>query len=226
MSEPPAGAAGSADAALRTTLTVGGILLLAQAAALLLTMAMAGAVGSIPLLSWIGILVSSAALVIFAIGIGRQGSLVARRPLGVAALLVLAVWPFVDRTIEAFIPITIDSVDFWQSWGYASLAVRVCAAIIAVVEIARAGVIRGSLRWAPMWALVAIAVPQVVMNLAYAAPGYQSLDLAGPIVGLSQLVSVGVPLTLGVLAVVRSRTRQSAPEAVQVYPPSTDTPEA
>lgn len=164
-----------------------------------------------------GDLAWTAALVVLAIGVGRAGSVVARRPLGVGALLVLAVWSWVERLVFLIVPPTAENIDFSLSWGYVSIAVSLAAAIIAVISIARAGVIDGSLRWAPLWGLVAATAPQVLGALALAAPSTDPQALAGPLVGLSQLVGVGVPLALGILAILRAGRPRERP-ATQVYP--------
>lgn len=206
------------DAVLRTTLRIGGVLLIASAALRLGQSAMmpAGGIGTV--LSILDLVASSGALVVFAVGVGHGGSIVARRPLGMAALLLLAVWPVVERVVALMMPATMDNISALQSWGWASLTVQLTTSIVAVVVIARAGAIRGPLRWAPLWALVAVIAPQVIAQLVLAAPGTASQELMLPFVGLGQLVSVGVPLALGILAVVRAGTRPPA-EPVQVYPP-------
>ena len=48
--------------------------------------------------------------------------------------------------------------------------VRLAACLAAVFEIARAGVLRDALRWAPLWGLVALAAPQLIAAIAFAVP--------------------------------------------------------
>ena len=215
---PDSAALAAPDAALRTTLRIGGLLLVASGALRLVQSVMWSAAGVGAVVAIVDLVLFSGALAVFAIGVGRGGSIVARRPLGMTALLLIAVWPAVERVVLLTMPPTMDNLDAVQSWGWTSLTVQLTASIVAVVAIARAGVIRGALRWAPLWGLVALVAPQVVAGLVFAAPGNDAPSLAGVLVGLGQLVGVGVPLALGILAVVRAGTRPPA-EPVQVYPP-------
>jgi hypothetical protein len=99
------------------------------------------------------------------------------------------------------------------------------AAAVLVVQIARAGVVTGRVRWAPTWALAAVVVPQVLalllataMNIDQNRTENDGLILLS---GLGMLASFAAPVTLGILAIVRAQ-RRSAPstDPVQVYPPA------
>ncbi|MCR2828498.1 hypothetical protein NQ160_23655, partial [Microbacterium sp. zg.Y909] len=48
--------------------------------------------------------VFAAAILLFAIGRSKEASVVARRPLGVAALAVVALWPIVLRIAQPLLP--------------------------------------------------------------------------------------------------------------------------
>lgn len=210
---------------LRRTLIVGGVLLIGGA---VIGFAQPWFLGSVmsPIVGWMGIAAFSAALLVFAFGLGRGGSIVARRPLGVAAAVVVAVWPVVQRIVTAFVPFEDATREFHQVWGYVTLAVTLGGLIAFTVEIARAGVVRGRLRWAPLWGLVALAVPQVIAQVLIAAVG---ADLGTSddhpvflVLGLGQLLTFAVPVTLGILALLHANGPAARHDAqVQVYPPPT-----
>lgn len=215
------------DAGLRRTLLAGGGLLIASGAAIVATPMLA--VSSVPLttvVSWAGTIVFSVALLVFAFGLGRSASIVARRPLAVGAMLLLALWPFVDGALTAVVPYGPESAELYGIWGYVSSAVELAAAIVAVVQIARAGVVTGRVRWVPLWSLVAVVVPQLVVQLVVVALGidFGRSDDDGLflIVGLGQFAAVATPVLLGILAILRA-TRPVVAAAqrpsVQVYPP-------
>ena len=50
-------------------------------------------------------------VMIFAIGFSRDGSVVARKPLGVAAMCVVAFWPLVTTTVSALLAALIPGPD-------------------------------------------------------------------------------------------------------------------
>lgn len=207
-------------AALRSARTVwrwGGGLLLAVAAMNVVTASgsTTGPVGTT--LFWARTICFSVALVIFAVGVRGSGSVVGRRPVGVIALLALAAWPFVDQLVGVIAPPSMDNIPFYLVWGNVSLAVQLAAAVTAVTAIARAGVIRGRWRWAPLWALMATAAPQVILMLVASTPGTTSQDVLAPMIGLGQLVNIAVPLGLGILAIVLAQQRPLA-VVTQVYP--------
>ncbi len=207
-------------AALRSARTAwrwGGGLLIAVAAVNVMTAA-GSIVGPVATtLFWVRTICFSVALVIFAVGVRRSGSVVARRPVGVIALLVLAVWPFADQLLGVIVPPSMDNIPFYLVWGNVSLAVQLAAAIVAVTMIARAGVVRGRWRWAPLWALLATAAPQVIVMVVASTPGTTSQDVFAPMLGLGQLVNIAVPLGLGILAIALAQQRPPA-VVTQVYP--------
>jgi hypothetical protein len=168
---------------------------------------------------WVQTILFSAALIVFAIGIRGAGSVVARHPLGVIALVLLGAWPFVQGLFEAIVPFTMDVVELYMAWGYVGIVMQLGAAIVAVTVIARAGVIPSSWRWAPLWALVAAIMPQLILQAVAASPGSDVQAMAGPVAGLSQLMAVAVPLSLGILALLLAG-RRPVVEPVQVYPPA------
>jgi hypothetical protein len=155
----------------------------------------------------IGVALFSASMLIFAFGIRGSGSVTARRPLGTTALTVLAIWVLLIWVLQS----TLLSRDFMPSdstissllaLGYVDSIVQFVAALVAVVQIARAGVVPPPWNWAPSWALAAVAAPWVFEQIIAvgAAPSAESLAMDfGPVGGLIR-ISAGV--FLGVLAIV------------------------
>jgi hypothetical protein len=221
------GAAGRARAGgLARTLMIGGVLLIVSAvAAFAAPNAFATSLPFHTVLYWGSTVAFSASVLVFAFGAGRGGSIVGRRPLGVTAALVLALWPFVERVLTWAMPFDEGTAEFYQGWGYVSLTVRIAAAVVLVVQIARAGVVTGRLRWAPAWALAAVVVPQILAQVLLIAMGIDQsrteVDGVTLLFGLGQLASFAAPVTLGILAIVLAQ-RAPAPsgEPVQIYPPA------
>lgn len=170
--------------------------------------------------------VFAAAVLLFAIGLSRQASVVARRPLGLTALIVVALWPFVVRIAQPLLP-TMDSATFDAGLDayreaesvltavfLVNLVVSLTAALIAAVQIARAGIVPTLWRWAPLWAVIASvaggALPQLLF--AYAAPtGAQGFTEVAIILGA--LGFLARTLGLGILAIVlASRVRNGSVE--------------
>jgi len=118
--------------------------------------------------------------------------------------------------------------------GYVSLVVPLAAAIVAVVQIARAGAVPHRMRWLPLIALVVVALPQVAQQIVGVAflltanrtltGGYVpttdplmmvSMDVLGPLGVLCTVVAVG---GLGVVAIVAGlEPRRSAEASVPVF---------
>lgn len=162
-----------------------------------------------------------AGAVVLAIGIGRAGSVTARRPLGTGAIIALAVWQLLvtpvlwqlfgadehgigagDLSATMIISTTID-------------VVTLALALIAVVQVGRIGVVPKPWNWAPMWVLIAVAGPQLLLNLVLSTGvvGDQNVMLA--LFGLVALVRLTAIVFLGVLAIVLAL--RPAPTSTVVY---------
>ncbi|MBN9155095.1 MAG: hypothetical protein J0I50_04330 [Microbacterium sp.] len=141
-------------------------------------------------------LLLAAALVLFAFG---SPSVVARRPLGTSALLALAVW-----NVGAMVLWTVADPRLIESWGQVLTVivdtVWIALALIATVSIARAGVVRRPWRLAPLWALLAVVVPQVVVYALAVSP--TTTDAAVGLAPIAFTLTIAAPLFLGVLAIV------------------------
>ena len=153
---------------------IGGIGLVACGVLTMLRTSLPGGFGPFSVWNMMVILAGvsySAAVLLFAIGTSRQASVVARRPLGVISMAIVAAWPLVDVIAAPFLPRDESSVGVLMTYGYVTLIVQTGAALIAASQIARAGVLSAPWCWAPMWVLglqaFAWAVPQIVVVSKY-----------------------------------------------------------
>jgi hypothetical protein len=166
----------------------------------------------------IGTSVFSAALLVFAFGIRGGGSITGRRPLGTAALTVLAVWAVIVPILQDLLSSDEYSPDLFLV-GYVDPIVRFILAVIAVVQVGRARVVPHPWNWAPTWALAAVTVPWIVEQVMGIAVR-QGQDATSAVLLLGVLdgaLRIGAMLFLGVLAVVFGN-RPVAPQRVTVYP--------
>ena len=158
-------------------------------------------------------------VLMFAIGLTREQSLVARKPLGTIALTIVALWPVTSSAIGAVLESqrTTDAA-VWSALGYVGILVPVGAGLIATVQIGRIGVAPHPWRWAPLSVLAGQAALWVLVQVAYlVVPGDEVQLLAGPLAALGTLAVLAATLGLGILALVlAARTR---PESIEVYAP-------
>lgn len=198
----------------------GGGLLAASAALPMLGQSFYGT----PVLLWTARLLAAAALVVFALGVRGEGSVVARRPVGTVALFVLAIVPpLIELLTPALVmPSTTSGLpdNLWlvQVMGYGGIAIAGAAALVAVVEIARARVVPDPWRWAPTWALAAIAGAYVLSQVLIVAAGAAVLETYATLLAITGAAAALVPLALGILAMVLG-ARGLAAAPAQVYPP-------
>jgi hypothetical protein len=197
----------------RRSWITGGSLLLASA---LLTVVSSATGSTVSALNMLGAFAFTAAIVVFTLGIPDGGGLVPPRSVGAFALLLFGVWPSATA-IHWTIPINYSgSMTMSTVLGYVEIVVPVAAGIIAVVAIARAGVVPAPWNGAPAWALGATILPPLVAEfVAVASPA--DLQAASPwlaVFGL--LVSVGVPGFLGVLALLLAPRLERVDRSVPV----------
>ncbi len=131
--------------------------------------------------------VFASAAVLFVIGVGRAGSVTARRPVSTVATLALAVTPFAQSLWFGLVPESPGDPnareDAWvlaAALYYGSLA---AFAIIAAVGIGRAGS-SSPWRWAPLWAVFWTPLAFVVgITVSSSAPfGTATSRIAGHLV--------------------------------------------
>ncbi|HYI32858.1 MAG TPA: hypothetical protein VEX88_05290 [Glaciibacter sp.] len=162
----------------------------------------------------------SASLLVFAFGIRGSGSITARRPLGTTALAVLAIWALLGwvltDVVGASAPYDERSAAMLM-FGYVDTFVELAVALVAVVQIARAGVVPSPWNWAPAWALLAMTVPWLVWQIIAAGATQETASTAIFFIsGVGGFVDVGSTIFLGVLAIVLS-DRLSRTEAVSLH---------
>lgn len=206
---------------------IGGIGLIACGVIAMLRSSLPGAFGPFSAWNVIGILtevIYAAAVLVFAIGISRQSSVVARRPLGVTSMAIVALWPFVNTLVAPLLSLD-DAPQLPQDEGVigasmiyfsVALVVQAGAALIAATQIARAGVVPAPWCWAPLWVVgfqaIAWAVPQIVI-VSLGSNGTQTW--AGVYLLFSTLAGLAGTLGLGILALVLAARQR--PESVEVY---------
>lgn len=219
MSDTPASVHVNRDA--RRAWLVGGCLVLASVAVQLASSQTAGTILQ-PWISWLGALAWAAALTVFAFGIRGSGSVVARRPLGVAGLLVGGFLPLVFPvfwSIGAGPVLDAGGRTASMVIGYAQLLLPAVALLVAVVVIGRAGAVPRGVRWVPAIVFACNAGVQLAAQFAGLAAPVLGQQVLTPLFALTGLVSTAGSLLLGILAVVFGM-RQDPPETVQVYPPA------
>ncbi len=158
----------------------------------------------------------AAAVLLFAIGTSAHGSVVARRPLGVVTMAIVAVWPLVDTAANLVFSQDESTFGAWTTYAYVALVVQTGAALVAATQIGRAGVVPAPWCWAPLVILgfqaFAWAVPQIV----FVSLGSDAIaNLADLYVLMSTLAGLAGTLGLGILALVLAA--QQRPESVEVY---------
>lgn len=163
-------------------------------------------------LQTIGRVLFSAAMIVFAIGGARGGSVVARKPLGMAALVVAAVWPLVTA-----IPNVATLIGFGGDVGYVvRMAIEIAVGLVAVIEIVRSGAVPGWPRWIPLVLFVAyealLVAPQIMMRvlapMAWDAPAYVVIYIPFILLWLAApFVLGGAAIILAVVAGRREATR-------------------
>lgn len=174
----------------------------------------------IPGLSIVLDLLWAAALIVFAFGIRRSGSVVARNPVGVVALVVAGVLPLVSGRLWALLPAA--SMDPFLSVmiGQSLLVLALAALVVAAVVIGRAGAVPHRVRWVPLIVLAVAAGAQILLQAAVVSTpdlARQPELLTSLFFGAGTLGDLAI-LLLGLLAIVFA-PREPARPAVQVYPP-------
>ncbi|MFJ4046132.1 hypothetical protein ACIPV2_10350 [Microbacterium sp. NPDC089987] len=148
--------------------------------------------------------------VIFAIGLGSAGSVTARRPLGTGAIVALVAWtvavaPVLWMLVTRDGPIERGADAYYSTVTVASIAtelISVALALIATAQIGRAGVVPKPWRWAPLWALVAVVVAQLVPNLVASSGAVTDQTQLIALFSLIGLMTASAVAFLGVAAIV------------------------
>lgn len=199
----------------RRTWTIGGVGLVVCGVFGMLQSALLAAPGGQALATMANV-VYALSVLLFAIGLTREASVVARRPLGVTTLAVVALWPLVDQLAVQLLPQDLSSLGVFTTYGYVALLVQASAALLATTQIASAGVVPRPWCWAPLWVLglqaLVWAAPQIVVISA----GLGAIQTwSGIFILLGTVAGLAGTLGLGILALVLAA--QQRPESVDVF---------
>ncbi|GHD41890.1 hypothetical protein [Mycetocola manganoxydans] len=159
----------------------------------------------------LGTVLFAAALVVFALGFSAAGSVTARRPLGTGALVALAVWSLVDLVLDLAGAIPGDiALDVLVTFGYIDTAVQFALAVVAAVQIARAGVVPKPWNWAPAVVVAALTVSWLLQFILQGVMqnGEPAVYL---LLSIDSVVRIGGTIFLGVLAIVLATHANRAP---------------
>lgn len=175
-----------------------------------------GRIGSGPL-QIIADVIFAASILLFAVGLSRDASVVSRRPSGVTALAIVAIWPLLAFSVSrAMGPGVPPDDDAWMAYGYIALFVPAAAGLVAAVQIARSSTVPAPWRWAPACVLAAQTLVWVTSQTIFVSvrPGNVQ-SFADVVQILGTLASLAGTLGLGIVALVIAA--RSRPESVQVF---------
>ncbi|OAH49095.1 hypothetical protein [Microbacterium oleivorans] len=201
----------------RLTWTIGGVGLIGAGVAGMLQSATPGT----PLTDTLALLVDilwAASVLVFAIGSSAHDSVTARRPLGTIALILLALWSPAMRVVGLFQdPTNPTPIVPWE----VTILVPLALSLVAVVQIARAGVVPRRWRWMPAIALgvqvASVALGQLLMMDR--ATAMQTVGLASALGILGFLAGT---LGLGIVALLAVASER--PASVPVFSSPNDSP--
>ena len=203
----------------RLAWTIGGALLLVSP---VLSLGNPSIGSQIPAGGYIAPLCFAAATVLFAFGIRGSGSVTARRPLGTAALVFLGVWTLVTATLlggplMSTLYTALGGVEWTLTLSYANVVIQFVGALIAVIQIGRAGVVPRPWNWAPTWALAAITVPWMILQIVGLVGGPAVVILAFGFSTIDGIVNITAVMFLGVVAIVLAQVKTPAEAATPSY---------
>ena len=194
----------------RLTWTIGGVGLIGAGVAGMLQSATLGSSLADGLAATVDVL-WAAALLVFAVGSSPRDSVTARRPLGTVALVLLALWSLAMRVAGLFQdPMNPTPLIPWE----VTTVVPLVLSVVAVVQIARAGVAPRRWRWAPAIALgvqiASLAIGQLLMMDP--ATAMQTVGLAS---ALGMIGFLAGTLGLGIVALLAVASER--PASVPVF---------
>ncbi|WP_111467129.1 hypothetical protein [Microbacterium suaedae] len=204
----------------RRSWLVGGIGLIACGVIGVVRDSVLGSAGTHAALTLIADVLWAGAILILAVGLSREGSVVARNPLGLAASIAVALWP-VTRTLVAVLagPDTPEQLVAWRFWEYLSMALPLMIGFVAAMQVARARVVQSPWNWAPLWVLGGQTLLWVTPEVIGVASPSSFMRMGGLVAAFGTLAFLASTLGLGILAVVlASRSRAGT---VPIYRSST-----
>lgn len=160
------------------------------------------------------------AILLLAFGLSREGSVVGRKPLGLAASAAVALWPVTSTLVNLFAGSdNLEQADAWRFWGYLSVVLPLVFGLIVAMQVARAGVVPAPWNWAPLWVLGVQSVMWILPQLIGAASPTFVMEMAGLVAALGTLAFLTSTLGLGILAVILASRSQTG--TVPVFQSST-----
>lgn len=152
---------------------------------------------------------------VFAIGLGRPGSVTARRPLGTSAVIALAVWQLLSGPLFTAVSAMLlagsspmDMSGFGRDLGLVTMlttsmdVITLALTIVATVQIARIAVVPRPFNRAPLWALIAVVFAQLVPNAIAVAGSIDDQEQLSALFALIPLITAAAVAFLGVVAIV------------------------
>ena len=200
------------------TWTIGGIALIASGVFGMLRNGLPSTLGAHQLVGVTTDALFAIGVLLLACGLTREASIVARGPLGVTALVLVAAWPLASTLATGLVGLLEPQGQgpAWTMLGNFALIFPTAVGLIAAVQIARAGVVPSPWRWAPLWALGLHAVAWALPQLTYAAVGLAGIQLyADLFVMLGTLAFLASTLGLGVLTLVLAARRR--PKSIEIF---------
>jgi hypothetical protein len=151
--------------------------------------------------------------IVLVIGIGRGGSITARRVVGTISTILLVIAPLTQWYWFTLLPQNTGDPnaeeDAWVLVATAYFGILIVLALIAVIAIIRAGVVPSPWRWAPLWVMIWTPVTSAIGSAFFAAA-----PLGTPVASFGALLSLYGPAAgvafLGVLAIVLGMRRAPA----------------
>lgn len=199
----------------RLTWTIGGIGLIGAGVAGMLQ----GATLGTPLTDTLALLVDvlwAAALLVFAVGSSPHDSVTARRPLGTIALILLALWSPAMRVVGLFQdPTNPTSIVPWE----VTILVPLALSLVAVVQIARAGIVPRRWRWMPAIALGVQVASAALGQLLMMDPA-TAMQTVGLVSALGMIGFLAATLGLGIVALLAVASER--PASVPVFSSPSD----
>ncbi|MFD5226156.1 hypothetical protein ACFWHT_11105 [Microbacterium sp. NPDC058342] len=165
-------------------------------------------------------LLFAAGAVVFAFGLGRAGSVVARERLGTTAIVGLAVWlllvPALLLTLLPTVPPDAsDDILFSAMVSVTSEVVALILALIGVTRVGRVAVVPRPWRWAPLWALLVVAGVHVLRSGFLFGQHGLDQEMLVTLDGLGVLLEAVAVGFLGVIAMILAA--RAAPGSTTVY---------
>jgi hypothetical protein len=162
--------------------------------------------GTGAVLTFLGDVLWAAAILVFSIGLGREGSVVARRPVGLGACAVVALWPLVATLVGLIAgPENAEQAEAWVLWSYLSMVVVLASGLIAATQVARARVVPAPWNRVPLWVFGFQVLVWVIPQVVNVASPEAFIEMAPITSVFGTLGYLATTLGLGVSAVVLSR---------------------